>query len=71
MGVQAIAVPALYPNWEEFETQLVERGGVVEASPAVVTGSPSVNLLVEPTGHVTVLSTHEQIFCPAYRFIGA
>jgi hypothetical protein len=44
---------------------------VIEASPALVTGSPSVNLLIEPTGYVTVLSTHEQIFCPAYRFIGA
>ena len=44
---------------------------MVEACPTVVTGSPSINLLVEPTGTVRVLSTHEQMFSPAYRFIGA
>jgi hypothetical protein len=34
-------------------------------------GSPSVNLFIAPTGDVHVLATHEQIFCPAYRFVGA
>lgn len=57
-------MPLLYPTWAAYSAQFLERGGVIEASPALVTGSPSVNLMVEPTGHVNVLSTHEQIFCP-------
>ena len=90
-----------------------ERGGVIEACPGQVTGSPSANVFIDPTGTITpihnlsvqcsqpmhdnaalvlyacirfgliqrpvlacignctVLSTQEQIFCPAYRYIGA
>lgn len=33
-------------------------------------GSPMVNMRIEPTGTVSILSTHEQIFCPARNRIG-
>ena len=47
-----------------------QRGAIVEAAAPVTLGSPSVNLLIEPTGAVKVLSTMEQIFCPAFRAVG-
>ncbi|KAK3248759.1 hypothetical protein CYMTET_41786 [Cymbomonas tetramitiformis] len=68
LGIAAVAV---YPTWKEYAQAMLSRGGVIEGCPPMVTGSPSVNLMVEPTGRVQILSTHEQIFCPAYRFIGA
>ena len=58
-------------GWEGFYAEVCARGGVVEACPEAVTGSPSACLFVSPTGEVHVLATHEQIFCPAYRFVGA
>ena len=54
-----------------FMLRLARTGGVLEAAPNEVTGSPSVNLLVEPTGVVRVLSTHEPVFCPPYVCVGA
>jgi hypothetical protein len=74
-GRAVIAAPAAYggaqDSWTRFYTEITLRGGVVEACPVTVTGSPSVNLFIAPTGDVHVLATHEQIFCPAYRFVGA
>ena len=70
----SIAAPSAYGgsgSWPRFYAQMMRRGGVVEACPESVTGSPSVNLFIAPTGDVHVLATHEQIFCPAYRFVGA
>eukprot|EP00899_Mesostigma_viride_P008752 jgi/Mesvir1/17879/Mv12955-RA.1 len=63
--------PSLYPSWRYFRDTMMRRGCIVEACPTMVTGSPSVNLLVEPNGGMRVLNTHEQIFCTAYRFVGA
>eukprot|EP00741_Cyanophora_paradoxa_P021428 tig00021352_g20686.t1 len=60
----AMAVPELYPSWAHFAETLARVGGVVEAAPPVVVGSPSANLLVEPDGTVSLLSTHQQLFLP-------
>lgn len=46
-------------------------GGVVEGCPSRISGSPSVNLCIEPNGDVNILSTHDQIFSPPYCFVGA
>jgi len=63
--------PATYPSWSAFEAAAIEYGCVIEPCPEMVTGSPSANIFIAPNGAVEVVSTHEQIFCPAYRFIGA
>ena len=46
----ALACPAAYPSWEAYLESFARRGGVIEACPSYITGSPSVNLFVEPTG---------------------
>lgn len=47
-----------------------ERGAVVEAVPAQPLGAPSVCLLVQPGGSVSVVATFERIFCPAHVCVG-
>lgn len=66
-----IAGSEAYPSWPIYAAALAERGGVIEACAAGVIGSPCVNLFIDPTGGVRLLSTHEQIFCPPYRAIGS
>jgi hypothetical protein len=36
-----------------------------------VMGSPQVNLFIDPQGAIRVLSTHERVFCPAFRAVGS
>lgn len=60
-----------YTSWRSYVAAFAERGGVIEACAATVIGSPVVNMLVEPSGAVRVISTHEQIFCPPYRVVGS
>lgn len=49
-------------NWESFHSKLAQMGGIVEA---FVDGdevtSPSVQCRVDPTGAVTIVSTHDQV----------
>lgn len=47
-----------------------ERGAVVEAAPAQPLGAPSVSLLVQPSGTVSIVATFERIFCPAHVCVG-
>ena len=60
-----------YTSWRSYVAAFAERGGVIEACAATVIGSPVVNMFVEPSGAVRVISTHEQIFCPPYRVVGS
>lgn len=64
-------------TWEGFRAALVSEGGVLEAAPEAgpVAGSPKASVFVHPcvyppTAEVELLSTHEQIFAPAYRRCG-
>eukprot|EP00983_Pelagomonas_calceolata_P048852 1141245-Pelagomonas_calceolata.AAC.7 len=57
----------VYPNYQDFMNAFAVRGGVVEACPVCVVGSPQVNIFVDPLGHVALLSTHERIFTHPYR----
>ncbi|KAG1656325.1 hypothetical protein FOA52_006656 [Chlamydomonas sp. UWO 241] len=50
---------------------LSERGGIVEAVPRRVVGSPCANLFVSPTGDSVLLSTHERIFVAPFRAVGS
>ena len=59
-----------YPTYRDYVTSLARRGGVLEGCPHMAVGSPCVNLFIDPCGHVSVLSTHEKIFCYPYRAVG-
>jgi len=65
-----IASPWLFRTWEEFLAAFSRSGGVIEAAPLEIRSSPSVNLLVEPDGRVTVVSTQEQIM-RGFGFVGS
>jgi len=39
--------------------------------PPAAVESPSVNLMIDPTGEVSVHSTHDHIFTADYHYIGA
>lgn len=57
----------MYPNYQDFMNAFAVRGGVIEACPTHVVGSPQANLFVDPLGQVALLSTHERIFAQPYR----
>ncbi|GFR40108.1 hypothetical protein Agub_g662, partial [Astrephomene gubernaculifera] len=59
-----------YPTYRDYISTLARRGGVLEGCPHMAVGSPCVNLFIDPAGAVTVLSTHEKIFCYPYRAVG-
>lgn len=61
-----LAVKTAYRNWTEFMDAFATCGGVIEASPATVESSPSANLLIEPSGDITLVSTQEQLFAAPY-----
>jgi len=66
-----ITANAVYRSWSEFIGALVSRGGVIEACPSRVSGSPSANMFIQPSGEVSLLCTHDQMFSPPYCFVGA
>ena len=67
-----LATPGLYDSkWSNYAAAFFRVGGVIEAAPPSVIGSPSVNLLVEPDGTVTILNSHDQVFSSAFVFSGA
>ncbi|KXZ47062.1 hypothetical protein GPECTOR_38g299 [Gonium pectorale] len=59
-----------YPTYRDYMSALARRGGVLEGCPHMAVGSPCANMFIDPTGAVTVLSTHEKIFCYPYRAVG-
>jgi hypothetical protein len=61
----------LWKSWREYAGALARVGGVIEASPLQISSSPSVNVLIEPDGHCSIKSAHEQIFSSPYTFVGA
>ena len=61
----------LFPTWEAFLDTFTRVGGVIEAVPPAAVDSPSVNLLIDPTGEVSVHSTHDHMFTADYHYVGA
>ena len=61
----------VYPTWESYVAQFKKVGGVIEAFPEWVVGSPSANVFIDPLGNISIQSTHEQIFFKEFTFIGA
>jgi len=70
-GRVVISSRETFQTWDRYLLAFCDRGGVIEACPRMVTGSPSANVFIDPAGDCSVLSTQEQIFCPAYRYVGA
>lgn len=62
--------PSISP-WDMYARAFFRVGGVIEACPQYVIGSPSANLYIEPDGTVTVTSTHDQLFSSPYIYAGA
>lgn len=67
-----LACPGLYDSrWSAYAAAYFRVGGVIEACPPFVVGSPSVNMLIEPDGSVALLSSHDQIFSSPFVFAAA
>lgn len=66
-----VAAPEIFETWDAYAEAFVKIGGVIEASASLVVGSPYASLVILPNGEVRVMSSHELIFCPAYRCIGS
>ena len=60
-----------YPDWRRFVAGIERAGCVVEAVPNELLGSPSASIFIEPTGKVSVVATHEQLFSTPFRYCGA
>lgn len=66
-----VANRRLYPSWKKYLSAFCRHGGVVEGAPERVLSSPSANVLVEPDGTVSLLSTQEQVFGSRFNYMGA
>nr|CCC89911.1 unnamed protein product [Trypanosoma congolense IL3000] len=62
--------PLSYPNWDAYTKMFDLVGGCVEAVPNRIKSTLSANLLVEPTGTVSLNSIVEPMLAPAYTVIG-
>ena len=52
----------LFPSWTDFLAEFCSQGGVIEGCPhAESVTSLSVDVLIEPTGNVNILSTQDQV----------
>ena len=58
----------LYPTWTDFLPSFIKEGGIIEGTPPSDSMTPvTVDLLIEPTGSVRVLSTLDQVLTPHHR----
>eukprot|EP00002_Diphylleia_rotans_P032497 TRINITY_DN6832_c0_g3_i2.p1 TRINITY_DN6832_c0_g3~~TRINITY_DN6832_c0_g3_i2.p1 ORF type:complete len:1023 (+),score=225.37 TRINITY_DN6832_c0_g3_i2:269-3070(+) len=65
-----INCPKVYSNWDKYTKMVAKYGAVIEACPGQVLSSPTVNIIIEPDGAVSVLSTHEQVFSQPFFCAG-
>jgi hypothetical protein len=56
--------PEIYGEggWRVYLSRLAQVGGCIESCPNIVTGSPNVNLFLNPNGDISIISMHDQIF---------
>lgn len=62
---------AVHRSWASFLAALLRVGCVVEAAPSNINGCPSINLLIEPSGEVHVVSTMDRICPTPHTAVGA
>lgn len=69
--MNTLCLPSSLPNL--IYPPVDRLGGVLEAVWPEQRGSPSVNIFIEPSGHIQVTSTHEQLFSrdDPYKQVGA
>ena len=61
----------LYPTWQDFLNAFYQAGGLIEASPpSDIITSIAVDISMDPTGHVTLHCTQDQICSGQYRVCG-
>ncbi|CAG9462313.1 unnamed protein product [Pedinophyceae sp. YPF-701] len=65
-----IADTRLFPSWRPYADAFMRRGGVIEACPESVVGSPEVNMVISPNGQVKLVATHERVFATPYQAVG-
>jgi len=63
--------PHLYSDWDAFLQAFMEYGGVLEAVPGDVVGSPTAHLFIHPSGKVELTCVQEQVFASPYVVQGA
>ena len=52
----------LFPSWDEFLAKFVSEGGLIEGTPpSESVTSLSVDLFIEPTGCVSIMSMRDQV----------
>ncbi|KAL0480912.1 hypothetical protein AKO1_011189 [Acrasis kona] len=61
----------VYKDWMDFMHAFKRMGGVIEAVPQNVVGSPVANLFIEPDGTVNILSIQEQLISPQFCTLGS
>ena len=60
----------LYPTWTQFLQHFIQEGGLIEATPPSDSSTAlTVDLVIEPTGDVKVLTTADQVRVMSYMFI--
>ena len=54
--------PDLYPTWEAYLKDFLNKGGIIEGHPpSESVTSVTVDMLIEPTGNIQVLSMQDQV----------
>lgn len=57
-----VADTVLYPQWKDFLTDFLQRGGLIEGIPPSDSITPvAVDVLIDPTGQTKVLCTQDQV----------
>jgi hypothetical protein len=61
----------LYPTWGAFLSDFLIKGGLIEGHPpSTSVTSLTVDMLIEPTGAIQILITHDQVCVQPYRVWG-
>ena len=69
-----IAYPTIYPTWNEYLKEYTKQKGIIESCPTFdlsgIMGSPSLPILIEPSGKIKVLPTYDKINVEFFKNIG-
>jgi len=64
-----IAMPSLYPSWQDYITRFCKVGGVIEAVPLCAPSQikfPSISFFIEPNGATKIIGTFDRIEANQY-----